>query len=160
MFDVVLKLFLVSSSTIGIGHYGLSQKLSQFIVIFFQTIFNMSHLEHLLSVLRTPAIIAFHFLGGPGTHELVLQEVSCGQIVTKLRPVVKSARKTAGSYCHKIEAGISSVLLKVGQRRRIHLGRQVTLITRTVMVKKFEIIFFNFMSASTTRVTLPCYDFR
>lgn len=63
----------------------------------------MSHLEHLLSVLRTPAIIAFRVLGGGVTHQLVVQEVSWGQIVMKLRPVVKSARKTACSYCHKIE---------------------------------------------------------
>ena len=84
MFDVVLKLFQMSSSTIGIEHYRLSQKLFQFMVIFFQTTFNTSHLEHLLSVLRTRAIIiiAFRFLGGEGrgTQQLVLQEVSWGQI--------------------------------------------------------------------------------
>ena len=86
MFDVVLKLFQISSSTIGMEHYRLSQKLFQFMLIFFQTTFNTSHLEHLLSVLRTRAIIiiilhfAFYGERGGGTQQLVLQEVSWGQI--------------------------------------------------------------------------------
>ena len=105
MFDVVLKLFQISSSTIGIEHYRLSQKLFQFMAIFFQTIFNTSHLEHLLSVLRTRAIIArFRFLGVEGRGEATTRVTSIvGANLMKLHRVVKSARETACCYCHKIE---------------------------------------------------------
>lgn len=90
------------------------------IVTFFLTIFNMSHLEHLLSVLRTRAIIAFFlflsyfliffFWEGWGTYQLLSQQISWnsetlsrGQIAVKLRPVVKSATKIACSYCYNSE---------------------------------------------------------
>ena len=113
---------------------------SPLVVIFFQTIFNMSHLLTLaFSAKNISNEKKFSsFLGGRvgGTHQLELQQrksetcdiakANSSNIALKLRPVVKSATKIASSHCHKNEflrirtgvngestlAAISNVLLE------------------------------------------------